>query len=123
MVRQEGGAGPDQKSARLERYSGRAQWPYCRDQIAAYPAAGSGGADRWPRRDREGVVANLSVPRTLCSAPRLRRDALLIRGPFWVPALRSSVKDAAPRPGHEGSNLLHPAPLRDEQRGGLGRLA
>ena len=32
--------------------------------------------------------------------------ALLILGPCspireWVPALRSSVKDAAPRPGHE----------------------
>src|SRR6266478_9100145 len=34
-----------------------------------------------------------------------RSDALLIRGPstgfLWVPALRSSVKNAAPRPGHD----------------------
>src|SRR5713101_1750857 len=41
----------------------------------------------------------------LRSAPHWRRGALLIRGPQvpggpWVPALRSSVKDAAPRPGH-----------------------
>jgi hypothetical protein len=48
----------------------------------------------------------------LRSAPHLRRGALLIRGPplpvsMWVPALRSSVKDAAPRPGHE-RNLLSP---------------
>jgi len=38
----------------------------------------------------------------LRSTPRLRRSALLIRRPWpqWVPALRSSVKNAAPRPGH-----------------------
>ena len=47
-----------------------------------------------------------NVPRMLRNAPRLRRGALLIRGPSsishaWVPALRSSVKNAAPRPGHE----------------------
>jgi len=39
------------------------------------------------------------------SAPPLRRGALLVRGPSyetwrWVPALRSSAKSAAPRPGH-----------------------
>jgi hypothetical protein len=38
------------------------------------------------------------------------RGALLIRGPprrrhIWVPALRSSVKNAAPRPGHEWDML------------------
>jgi hypothetical protein len=42
----------------------------------------------------------------LRSAPHLRRGALLIPGSIlfdyeWVPALRSSVKNAAPRPGHE----------------------
>jgi hypothetical protein len=42
-----------------------------------------------------------------CSAScRLRLGALLIRvqmlcGLCWVPALRSGVKNAAPRPGHE----------------------
>src|SRR5882724_10197278 len=52
----------------------------------------------------------------LRSAPLLRRGALLIRGPFflawgWVPALQSSVKNAAPRPGH-GQTLrqLRPYP-------------
>ena len=45
------------------------------------------------------------VPRMLRSMTPLRHDALLIRGPqarlavFSVPALRSSVKNAAPRPG------------------------
>jgi hypothetical protein len=49
----------------------------------------------------------------LRSAPHLRRGALLIRGSIvpvdllWVPALRSSAKGAAPRPGHE-QNLLSP---------------
>src|ERR1700692_3330807 len=48
----------------------------------------------------------LDVPRMLRSTPRSRRGALLIRGPltagwFWIPALRSSAKSAAPRPGHE----------------------
>jgi hypothetical protein len=44
------------------------------------------------------------VPRMLRSMPHLRRGALLIRGPSlypWVPVLRSSVKNAAPRPGHD----------------------
>src|SRR6266851_2741137 len=48
----------------------------------------------------------------LRSAPPLRRGALLIRGPssvaIWVPALRSSAKRAAPRPGHEDALLPHP---------------
>src|ERR1700694_502630 len=63
----------------------------------------------------------------ISSAPLLRRGALLIRGPSyfggeWVPALRSSAKNAAPRPGHADLHSLHAAPFRDEQRGGLGRL-
>ena len=51
------------------------------------------------------------VPRMLRNAPRLRRGALLIRGPWvryaaaWVPALQCSAKGAAPRPGHESSVL------------------
>src|ERR1700676_3314 len=49
----------------------------------------------------------------LRSAPRLRRGALLIRGPscttkVWVPALRSSAKSAAPRPGHGEPSPPHP---------------
>src|SRR5712672_1287475 len=55
-----------------------------------------------------------------CAAPsaRLRASstryggAVLIRGPppvsTWVPALRSSVKDAAPRPGRERNVLSQP---------------
>jgi len=50
----------------------------------------------------------------LRSAPHLRRGALLIRGPscrshcVWVPALLSSAKNAAPRPGHEWNLLSLP---------------
>jgi hypothetical protein len=50
-----------------------------------------------------------SVPRTQRSAQRCAvepRSTLLLS--LWVPALRSNVKDAAPRPGHE-RNLLSPA--------------
>jgi hypothetical protein len=47
-------------------------------------------------------------------------DALLIRGPYiawWVPALRSSVKDAAPRPGHEALVAsLHKTGTKDYDR-------
>jgi hypothetical protein len=49
------------------------------------------------------------VPRTLRNTPHLRRGALLIRGPSpypWVPVLRSSVKNAAPRPGHDISLIF-----------------
>jgi hypothetical protein len=47
----------------------------------------------------------MEVARAVDAAQRAS-GALLIRGPCsalreWVPALRSSVKDAAPRPGHE----------------------
>jgi len=51
---------------------------------------------RWQRRE----CAPDAAPRARTSG----RGALLIRGPScedWVPALRSSVKYAAPRPGHE----------------------
>jgi hypothetical protein len=44
------------------------------------------------------------VPRMLRSASLLRRGALLIRGP-WVPALRCIARCAAPRPGHERTEL------------------
>ena len=56
VVRQEGRSGPDQAAAGLERDPGGAQRPHRRDQVAADPAAGSGGADRWAGCDREGVV-------------------------------------------------------------------
>jgi hypothetical protein len=62
---------------------------------------------RFAPRDREAASWGEDegcVPRMLRSAPLLRRGALLIRGP-WVPALRSSVKNAAPRPGHEARCL------------------
>jgi hypothetical protein len=57
-------------------------------------------ADSFP-----GRRAAHSGPRSARPEHRLR-DALLTRGPclneeVWVPALRRSVKDAAPRPGHE----------------------
>ncbi|MDB5631669.1 MAG: hypothetical protein JWR49_524 [Tardiphaga sp.] len=44
------------------------------------------------------------VPRMLRNALRLQRGALLIRGPglaSWIPDLRSGMKNAASRPGHE----------------------
>ena len=51
------------------------------------------------------------VPRMLRSAPHLRCGALpgsiVPLDLLWVPALRSSAKGAAPRPGHE-RNLLSP---------------
>jgi hypothetical protein len=52
-----------------------------------------------PRMLRSAISAFTRVFDTLCGA-------LLIRGPWfavkvWVPDLRSGVKDAAPRPGHE----------------------
>jgi hypothetical protein len=44
------------------------------------------------------------VARMLCSAPRLRRDALLIRGPpAWVPALRRTAEEALRRVRDTGS--------------------
>src|SRR3984893_17551612 len=49
-----------------------------------------------------------SVPRTQRSAQRCAAEpgsTLLLS--MWVPALRSNVKDVAPRPGHEW-NLLSP---------------
>ena len=49
-----------------------------------------------------------SVPRTQRSAQRCAAEpgsTLLLS--MWVPALRSNVKDVAPRPGHE-RNLLSP---------------
>src|SRR5258708_34458009 len=51
-------------------------------------------------RDQEYAV---SFPGCCAARRALRRGALLIRGPSsaWVPALRSSAKSAAPRPGHE----------------------
>jgi|ERR1700730_10909834 hypothetical protein len=49
-----------------------------------------------------------AVPRRSPERSAARSGALLIRGPgstlllsLWVPALRSSAKGAAPRPGHE----------------------
>ncbi len=57
LVRQEGRARPHQEAPGLERHPGRAQQPHRRDQVAADPAAGPGGADRRARCDREGVVA------------------------------------------------------------------
>src|SRR6202051_4168392 len=46
------------------------------------------------------------VPPDAAQRAALRRGALLIRGPSlcastWLPALRSIVKNAAPRPGHD----------------------
>src|SRR4030081_3589139 len=52
------------------------------------------------------------------SAPRLRRGALLIRGP-WVPALRCIVKNAAPRPGHEPGKARLRATLRPTRGGSI----
>jgi hypothetical protein len=64
-----------------------------------------------PRSGGEGGVHRRWVklfraPDAARAAPPLRRGALQSRGLWcrylaWVPALRSSVKNAAPHPGHE----------------------
>jgi hypothetical protein len=51
------------------------------------------------------MQTRICVPRMLRGTPLLRRDALLIRGHIHgtrVPALRCTLKNAAPRPGHVG---------------------
>src|ERR1700680_2001990 len=50
-----------------------------------------------------------SVPRTRRSAQRCAAEpgSIVQLALLWVPVLRSSVKHAAPRPGHEG-NMLSP---------------
>ena len=68
----------DQAAAGLERYSGGARRPHRRDQVAADPAAGPGGADRWAGCDREGVVAGIGRRLTIdrhCEEPMGRRKA------------------------------------------------
>src|SRR5439155_7504605 len=61
----------------------------------------------------------MSCPGARCSAlALLRRTGTHVTATEWVPALRSSVKNAAPRPGHEteqgATNELHERRLFDQ---------
>src|SRR3954451_3219186 len=99
MVRQEGCAGPDQATARLERDSGGAQQPHCRDQIAADPAARPGRADRRARCHREGAVAD----DTTITAVILRCSPFWASLEGWPQArLRPILRDAAQARGSSG---------------------
>jgi|GEM_PF-495549 len=107
VVRQEGRARPHPQTTRLGRHPGCAQQSHRRDQVDDHFAAGTGGADGWTGRDRQGIAADKRVEWTKRSVPTITSTTAMVgtaRPRICRPTLRDQRNHAFSTPHHSVMN-------------------